>query len=134
MQSNDPPETISVASFTNKFRPKHVQYVPSPPYALKLNSSRLTNDPLISNATINKKSQLISGGLLNEYPVKLLENMVKVNKILAAKKIRIKKLKDMNSEAEKRRSIGDPLLPDFGRKYAGLVFYFNYETFFFKSD
>ncbi|XP_014219580.1 protein lin-9 homolog isoform X2 [Copidosoma floridanum] len=117
--SNDPPETISVASFTNKFRPRHVQYVPSPAYELKL--SRLTNDPLISNATITKKNQILSSGLVNGYPLKLLESMVKVNKILVAKKIRIKKLKEMNSEAEKRRSIGESLPPDFERKYAGIV-------------
>ncbi|XP_011494009.1 PREDICTED: protein lin-9 homolog [Ceratosolen solmsi marchali] len=117
--SNEPPETISVASFTHKFRPRHVQYVPSPAYAMKLASPRLNNDPLISNANISKKSHL--GGTMNGYPLKLLENMVKVNKILVIKKIKIKKLKDMNTEAEKRRSIGETLPSDFERKYAGIV-------------
>ncbi|XP_015593397.1 protein lin-9 homolog isoform X2 [Cephus cinctus] len=117
--SNEPPETISVASFAQKFRPRHVQYVPSPPYALKLMSPRLNNDPLISNASLPKKSHI--GGTMNGYPLKLLEFMVKVNKMLAAKKIKIKKLKEMNSEAEKIRSFGEPLPPDFEMKYAGTV-------------
>lgn len=78
-------------------------------------SARL-NDPLISNASLPKKH---IGGMINGFPMRLLELMVKVNKILTAKKIRIKKLKEMNSEAEKRRSFGESLPADFERKYAG---------------
>lgn len=117
--SNEPPETISVASFAQKFRPRPLQYVPSPPYTMKL-SSRLTNDPLISNASVSIPKKHI-GGTMNGYPLKLLEFMVKVNKILTNKKIKIKKLKEMNGEAEKRRSFGEPLPPDFERRYAGIV-------------
>ena len=119
LQSNEPPETISVASFAQKFRPRHVQYVPSPPYAMKLMSPRLNSDPLISNASVSLPKKSHIGGTMNGYPLKLLEFMVKVNKILAAKKVKIKKLKEMNSEAEKRRSFGELLPPDFERKYAG---------------
>lgn len=119
MQSNEPADTVSVASFTNKFRPRQVQYVPSPPYMQKLAASPriMTNDPLISNATITKKSQ--STNSTNDYPQKLLQDMVNVNKILAVKKLKIKKLKELNSEAEKRRSVGESLPLDFERKYAG---------------
>ncbi|KAI4495050.1 PREDICTED: protein lin-9 homolog isoform X1 [Polistes canadensis] len=119
--SNEPPETISVASFAQKFRPRHVQYVPSPPYAMKLLSPRLNNDPLISNASVSAPKKSHIGGTINGYPVKLLEYMVKVNKILGAKKLKIKKLKDMNSEAEKRRSFGEPFPQDFERRYAGII-------------
>ncbi|XP_015429096.1 PREDICTED: protein lin-9 homolog isoform X2 [Dufourea novaeangliae] len=119
--SNEPPETISVASFAQKFRPRHVQYVPSPPYAMKLMSPRLNSDPLISNASVSLPKKSHIGGTMNGYPLKLLEFMVKVNKILTAKKIKIKKLREMNSEAEKRRSFGEPLPPDFERRYAGIV-------------
>jgi len=56
---------------------------------------------------------------MNGYPLKLLELMVKVNKILTVKKIKIKKLKEMNGEVEKRRSFGESLPPDFERRYAG---------------
>lgn len=93
-----------------------MQYVPSPAYAMKLASPSLNNDPLISNANITKKT---AAGTVNGYPVKLLENMVKVDKILTVKKSKIKKLKEMNSEAEKRRSMQESLPPDFERKYAG---------------
>ncbi|XP_063986782.1 protein lin-9 homolog isoform X1 [Diachasmimorpha longicaudata] len=119
--SNEPPETISVASFAQKFRPRHVQYVPSPPYALKLRSPRLNSDPLISNASVSVPKKSHIGGTMNGYPLKLLEFMVKVNKILAAKKIKIKKLKELNTEAEKKRSFGECLSPDFERKYASVV-------------
>ncbi|XP_020710811.2 protein lin-9 homolog isoform X1 [Athalia rosae] len=119
--SNDPPETISVASFAQKFRPRQVQYVPSPPYAMKLMSPKLNNDPLISNASVSLPKKPHIGGTMNGYPLKLLELMVNVDKILAAKKIKIKKLKEMNGEAERRRSYGEPLPADFERRYAGIV-------------
>lgn len=82
-------------------------------------SPRLNNDPLISNASVSipKKSHI--GGTMNGYPIKLLEFMVKVDKILAVKRMKIKKLKEMNGEAEKRRSFGEPLPADFERRYAG---------------
>ncbi|XP_066586019.1 protein lin-9 homolog isoform X2 [Prorops nasuta] len=119
--SNEPPETVSVASFAQKFRPRHVQYVPSPPYAMKLMSPRLNNDPLISNASVSLPKKSHIGGTMNGYPLKLLEFMVKVSKILSAKKIKIKKLKEMNSEAERKRSFGESLTSDFQRRYAGIV-------------
>ena len=108
---------MTVASFARKFRPSHVQYVPSPPYMMKLNSPRMTSDPLISNASIPKKSHM--GGTMNGYPVKLLESMVRVNRILADKKVKVQKLKVMNTDCEMRRSLGEPLPADFERKYAG---------------
>lgn len=121
LQGNEPPETITVASFARKFRPSHVQYVPSPPYMTKLNSSpRLSSsDPLISssNASIPKKSHM--GGTMNGYPVKLLESMVRLRKILSDKKIKVQKLKEMNTDCEMRRSLGEPLPAEFERKYAG---------------
>ncbi|KAG7198635.1 hypothetical protein KM043_005993 [Ampulex compressa] len=119
--SNEPPETISVASFAQKFRPRHVQYMPSSPYTMKQMSPRLNSDPLISNASVSLPKKSHIGGTMNGYPLKLLEFMVKVNKILSAKKTKIKKLKEMNGEAEKRRSFGESLPPDFERRYAGIV-------------
>lgn len=91
--------------------------MPSPPYAFKVLSPRLNNDPLISNAAVPKKTHI--GGTMNGYPIKLLEHIVKVNKILAAKKSKINALKDMNSEAEKSRSFGELLSSEFEKKYAG---------------
>lgn len=57
--------------------------------------------------------------MMNGYPLKLLEYMVKLHKILNAKKNRIKTLKELNSEAEKKRSFGESLPFDFEKKYAG---------------
>lgn len=86
---------------------------------MKLISPRLNNDPLISNASVSIPKKPHIGGTMNGYPLKLLEFMVKVDKILAAKKIKIQNLKEMNGEAEKRRSFGEPLPVDFERRYAG---------------
>ncbi|XP_074101588.1 protein lin-9 homolog isoform X1 [Cotesia typhae] len=118
--SNDPPETISVSSFSQKFRPRHISYVPSPPYALKLRSPRVNNDPLISNAAIPSAKKSL-GGVINGYPMRLLDNIVKVTKILNVKKLRIQKIKEMNTVAEKSKSFGDELPQDFERKYAAIV-------------
>jgi len=82
-------------------------------------SPRLTNDPLISNASVSIPKKTNTGGTVNGFPLKLLELMVKVNKILTTKKNKVKKLKEMNGEAEKRRSLGESLPPDFEKKYAG---------------
>lgn len=63
--------------------------------------------------------------LVNGYPVILLELMVKINKMLAVKKIKLKKLKEMNAETEKRRFITESFPPNFVRKYATSVIYLN---------
>lgn len=55
------------------------------------------------------------------YPVKLLEKMVIVTKILNTKENRIKQLKHMNSEAEKLNSYDEELPEDFERKYASIL-------------
>ncbi|KAK8744011.1 hypothetical protein OTU49_000959, partial [Cherax quadricarinatus] len=49
------------------------------------------------------------------------EVLVKLSKILRAKREKIGTLRDMNGQAEKQRSYGQELNVDFQRKYAGLV-------------
>ncbi|XP_044015637.1 protein lin-9 homolog isoform X2 [Aphidius gifuensis] len=118
--SNEPPDTVSVASFAHKFRPRQIQYVPSPPYTFKLRPPNIS-DPLISNNAIPFSKKTHVGGNMNGYPLKLLELMVKVNKILALKKIKIDNIKEMNAEAEKKKSFGEFLPLGFEQKYAAIV-------------
>lgn len=118
--SNEPPDTVSVASFAHKFRPRQIQYVPSPPYTFKLRPPNVS-DPLISNNAIPFSKKTHAGGNINGYPLKLLELMVKVNKILVSKKIKIDNIKEMNAEAEKKKSFGEFLPLGFEQKYAAIV-------------
>lgn len=60
-------------------------------------------------------------GKLGRFPVKLLENMVLVTKILNAKKSCVQQLKSMNSEAEMLNSFDETLSDNFERKYAHVL-------------
>lgn len=122
--SNEPPETISLSSFQNKFRPRNGLSPFSPAIKNPLfNSLKLRKDPLLSGSMLNKPILLptSSEGKIGGYPSKLLEKMVLVTKILNVKKARIKNLKNMNSEAEKMFSFDQDIPEEFERKYAGVL-------------
>lgn len=63
----------------------------------------------------------IADGKLGGFPVKLLEKVVLVTKILTIKKSRVKQLKIMNSEAEKLHSFDQELTEEFERRYASIL-------------
>ncbi|XP_044727897.1 protein lin-9 homolog isoform X2 [Chrysoperla carnea] len=124
--ANEPPETINLTVVCQKFRPRQTL----PAYmTMGLGSQqragpsnlRNNNDPLLSGPSLTPKSSLPDEGTLGGFPIKLLELIVRVTKILNTKRGKIKKLKEMNTEAEKLRSHGNPLPEDFERKYAGIV-------------
>lgn len=117
--SNEPPETMSISTFQNKHRPRnglspYSGAVKSPPF------NKLKRDPLLSGSMLNKPvfSNLDRVG---GFPVKLLEKMVLVTKILNSKKQKIKHLKAMNSEAEKFNSFDTEIPEDFERQYASIL-------------
>lgn len=58
---------------------------------------------------------------LGQFPLALLEMIVKITKILTEKKNMVQKLKDLNAEAERRTSYGQDYTEDFQRRYATLV-------------
>lgn len=122
--SNEPPETISLASFQNKFRPRNglSQFSPAIKHPL-FSTLKLRKDPLLSGSMLNRPIMLptSSEGKIGGYPAKLLEKMVLVTKILNVKKAKIKLLKNMNSEAEKMFSFDQDIPEEFERKYAGIL-------------
>ncbi|CAH0391753.1 unnamed protein product [Bemisia tabaci] len=111
--SNDPPDTISISSYLHKIRP------PQSNSAMSVDSDSLSSRDVESGGKLN---QLISpGGTMGGYRVEHLESMVRLNKLLAVKKLRIQHLKEMNSDAERRNLYGRPLSHEFKIHYASCV-------------
>ncbi|XP_018565154.1 protein lin-9 homolog isoform X1 [Anoplophora glabripennis] len=122
--SNEPPETICISSFQNKFRPRNGLSPYSPVIKSPiLNNLKLKKDPLLSGSMLNKPVFLPTSteGKIGGFPAKLLEKMVLVTKILQVKKAKIKLLKRMNSEAEKLNSFDQEIPEDFERRYASIL-------------
>ena len=46
---------------------------------------------------------------------------VRLNKILNIKRIRINRLRELNTEAERKKSFGEPISEDFQKRYANKV-------------
>ncbi|CAG9792093.1 unnamed protein product [Diatraea saccharalis] len=116
--SNDPPDTICLSSITQKFRPRQVVhdiYNICQPYSHMNNNTK--GDPLIGCADIKKHLESAN----SNYPLAFMELIVRLTKILHAKRGKINRLKEYNSEAEKRKCFGQKFPEDFERKYASVV-------------
>ncbi|GBP03700.1 Protein lin-9 homolog [Eumeta japonica] len=117
--SNEPPETISLSTITQKFRPHHImQEILNLYQTPNRNINQSQGDPLIGHSEINLHQR---EGTIGGYPYTMLELIVKLTKILHAKKGKIARLKEYNCEAEKNKSFGCKLSDDFERKYAAVV-------------
>lgn len=117
--SNEPPETMTISNVQTKHRSRngvspYLGGMKSPSSSIKFR-----RDPLLSGSMFNKPSFSIQrvGG----FPVKLLEKMVLVTKILTTKKNKIESLKAMNLEAEKCNSFETSFPEDFERRYASIL-------------
>lgn len=117
--SNEPPETITISSFQQKFRPRTT--TPFNVSPLNTNTLKFKNDPLLSGTDLNAKRMNSFENTIGGFPVKLLKHMVLVNKILTIKRNKINSLKEMNTEAERFQSFGTETPEDFERKYAGIL-------------
>lgn len=117
--SNEPPETITVSSFAQKFRPRNLSSFMTPPRYID-NIAPRVSDPMVGG-TVSKAKSIPSDGILGGFPVKCLDMIVRLSKILNAKKSKIKILRDMNAEAEKKKSFGEHITDDFQRRYANTV-------------
>lgn len=112
--SNEPPETITISTFQNK-RPN---IYGNTPLISPFNSIKHKKDPLLSVSMINKPILHTNEGRVGGFPIRLLQNMVLVTKILTVKKALIKLLRSMNTEAEKCNSFDKEFPEDFERRYA----------------
>nr|CAD7194085.1 unnamed protein product [Timema douglasi] len=119
--SNETPETITISSFAQKFRPRTVVPFMSSPRSVADPSSPRSSS-LSSFSSSSTKSKIIpADGMLGGFPVKFLDMVVRLSKILNTKKAKIKSLKEMNADAEKMLSFGSPVPDDFQRRYASIV-------------
>ena len=60
-------------------------------------------------------------GQVGGYPVKFLEQIVRLSKILKLKREKIGNLRELNSHGERKKSFGAYINEDFQRKYASTV-------------
>ena len=102
--STEPPEMISLSSFVSKFRPRQ---------------SIQTSTPLSSGMLASDSSSQRSG--MNGLPVKLLDTLVRLQKILNVKDGKVKVLRNLNADAERKKSFGEPITELFQRQYASAV-------------
>lgn len=126
---NDVVDTIPVSNITQNFRHKinGLCYVPSPmAAAAKLNRS----DPLIgasaggvagSEPATKQKTYVFPKESIGGFQLRLLELVVRARKTLAAKQMKLSRLKGMNQEAETYKSYNEPFPDDYQQRYASIV-------------
>jgi predicted nucleic acid-binding Zn-ribbon protein len=60
-------------------------------------------------------------GLLGGYPVRFLEQIVRLSKCLKLKRERVTTLRELNSLGERKKSFGEYITEDFQKRYAATV-------------
>jgi hypothetical protein len=100
---------ISVASIAARLRPRMYSNIPA-----EMTSRIKFDSPSMLPHKFKPHNVETAGG----FPVKLLETLVRLQKILKIKQFRVNSLRDMNTEAERRISMGISFPPDFVRRYA----------------
>lgn len=81
-------------------------------------SSSLVSDPVLGSSNSRLTSQETTFGSL---PIHVLTPIVRLSKILNMKKDKVRRLRDMNTEVERRESVGETVAPDFQRRYARTI-------------
>uniref|UniRef100_H2R825 Lin-9 DREAM MuvB core complex component n=1 Tax=Pan troglodytes TaxID=9598 RepID=H2R825_PANTR len=120
--SNEPHETMPIAAFGQKQRPS--RFFMTPPrlhYTPPLQSPIIDNDPLLGQSPWRSKISGSDTETLGGFPVEFLIQVTRLSKILMIKKEHIKKLREMNTEAEKLKSYSMPISIEFQRRYATIV-------------
>lgn len=120
---NESVETIPVSNITQNFRQKinGLCYVPSPLAAAnKLNRS----DPLLGSsfdAQMKLKNFVFPKESIGGFQLRLLELIIRARKTMAAKQMKLTRLKSMNTEAEQYKSYNEPFPEDYQQRYASIV-------------
>ena len=118
-------ETLSLSTFTvPKPRPPRPIEPESPKSSITMLNSFSpqvqANDPLLSGRSPRGKVLHVDGHV-GGYPIKFLEQIVRLSKCLKKKREMIGNLRDLNAQGEKRKSYGDCINEDFQRRYASNV-------------
>lgn len=126
--SAQPSEFMPLSSFQSKVRPRLPIF--TSPRAMEMLANQvvhaLDHEPLSGTGpTSPSKPTVVSGthedGTLGGFPIKFLALLVRLSKILSVKKKKIYELKSMNTEAEKMRSLQEPIPHEFQKQYAGTI-------------
>lgn len=119
--SNETPETISMASLAARMRPRSL---PATTPTATATATEPAGDAGVvvktetpTPAAVAKSRAETAGG----FPIRLLETLVRLHKILKVKQQRVNALRDMNLEAEHRVALGVTIPSDFVRRYAAAV-------------
>ncbi|KAJ2950484.1 hypothetical protein O0L34_g8728 [Tuta absoluta] len=115
--SNDPPDTLSLTNMSQHFRPRFVMEEIFNLYRSPTVNNISQGDPMIGCTDITKHVEPAT----RNYPFQFLELIVKLTKVLHAKRVKINQLREFNCEAEKRKSYGQKMPEDFERRYAAVV-------------
>ncbi|XP_052801819.1 protein lin-9 homolog [Mya arenaria] len=129
VRSCEPVDTIPLMAFEEKQRPrpapiKAAENLMSPPRFIPNSLSggySLEKDPLLSGSPFKGQLMSIDSGTYGGFPIKFLVLVTRLTKILQIKKDGVSKLKEMNAEAEKKKSYQQPLTADFQKRYANIV-------------
>nr|CAG4636038.1 EOG090X03EV [Eubosmina coregoni] len=81
-------------------------------------SPNLVGDPILGSHSSSVSSQDTN---LGTFPMHILTPIVRLSKILNLKKDKISALREMNTEVERRESIGETVASDFQRRYARII-------------
>lgn len=115
-------ETIPVSNITQNFRQKinGLCYVPSPiTSGGKFNRS----DPLLGGTDnhLKLKNFILPKESIGGFQLRLLELIVRLRKTIAAKQMKLNRLKAMNTEAEMYKSYNEPFPEDYQQRYASII-------------
>lgn len=122
-------DTLSLSTFTvPKPRPARPAIEDSPKIGTSSALAMLNsfspqvqaNDPLLSGRSPRGKVLHVDGHV-GGYPIKFLEQIVRLSKCLKKKRELIGCLRTLNGQVEKRKSFGDAIHEDFQRRYASNV-------------
>ncbi|XP_040207279.1 LOW QUALITY PROTEIN: protein lin-9 homolog [Rana temporaria] len=120
--SNEPHETMPIASFGQKQRPSRMFMTPPRlQYPPPVQSPIMDSDILLAQSPWKSKSSSTENNTIGGFPVEFLVQVTRLSKILMIKKEHIRQLKDMNTEAEKLKSYSAPIGIEFQKRYATLV-------------
>lgn len=120
----EPIDTIPVSNITQNFRQKinGLCYVPSP---MALSNKLNRSDPLLGSigydAQMKLKNYIFPKESIGGFQLRLLELIVRARKTLAAKQMKLTRLKSMNTEAETYKSYNEPFPEDYRQRYASIV-------------
>nr|CAG4650838.1 EOG090X03EV [Simocephalus serrulatus] len=87
-------------------------------HAPQSDSTSLVSDPVLGSSNTRLMSQEPAFGSL---PIHVITPIVRLSKILNLKKEKIRRLREMNTEVERRESVGETVAPDFQRRYARTI-------------